>query len=113
MIKSRADLYPVAPPLVPPAVNTLLRGSALNLWQADGTELKKLNATHRSHCSWAARTVRAGGRPCPAFCGVDTTPPEGEPGARVEAPAPAPAPQEEPEPDPARARQRPVYWPSC
>ena len=36
------------PPLVPPAVNTLLRGSALNLWQADGTELKKLNATHKS-----------------------------------------------------------------
>ena len=39
------------------------------------------------------------------FCGVDTTPPEGEP-EPVEAPAPAPAPQEEPEATP-EARKSP------
>ena len=77
--------------MVPPAVNTLLRGSALNLWQADGTELKKLNATHKS-------TLRLGGAdgsrwrpPVSRFCGVGDTPAEEEP-AEEPAPAPAPAP---------------------
>ena len=93
------------PPLVPPAVNTLLRGSALNLWQADGTDLKKLNATHKSTLLLGGADGSRWRPPVSRFCGVDATPPEAEP-EPVEAPAPAPAPPEEPED--ARGPQEPV-----